>query len=448
MTEKILLIGNGAREHAIASAIARSADAKLYAVMGANNPGIAKLCENFTVGNIMDTDVITKYSSEQGIDLAVVGPEAPLGTGICDLLEEQGVRCASPSKKAAQLELNKYFARNLMKEYGVPGRTEFETFDDAGKAADFIDSFGKPVAVKPLGLTGGKGVKIVAPELDGQLKNLEEAKKYARKVIEESVGGFNKVIVEEKLEGEELTLQAFVDSEGNITPMPLVQDHKFAFVGDDGPFTGGMGSYSDADHLLPFMNADDSARAIESMSQTVKALKKEEKTSFVGVLYGQFILTKDGPKLIEYNARFGDPEAMNVLPILKSDFVEVCNAMVSGNLPSLEVEFENKATVCKYAVPKGYPTNPVKGERIEVADSGEAVMFYASVDEREGEIYMSSSRALAYVGIADTIASAERIAEKAVSQVRGSIHYRPDIGTSELIQRRIDHMMKLRGYTR
>jgi phosphoribosylamine--glycine ligase len=223
----------------------------------------------------------------------------------------------------------------------------------------------------------------------------------------------------------------------HVSDMPPVQDHKRAFEGNTGPNTGGMGSYSDANGLLPFLVQKDLDDAHEITVQVAAALKKETGVMFKGIMYGGFMKTKNGVKLIEYNARFGDPESMNVLPILKTDFVSVCEAILDGTLDKLKIEYEKKATVCKYLVPEGYPEKPRAGERIVIASeakqSNEAKMYYSSVDQKADGLYTSSSRAIAFVGIADTLEQAEKIAESACSGVKGPVFHRKDIGTRALI---------------
>jgi phosphoribosylamine--glycine ligase len=236
---------------------------------------------------------------------------------------------------------------------------------------------------------------------------------------------------------------SFVDGE-NVVDMPPIQDHKRAFEGDTGPNTGGMGTYNYPENL-PFLTQKDLDDAHEINVETVKALK-EEYGQYKGVLYGGFIAVKDGVRLIEYNVRLGDPEAMNALPLLETDFVDICQAMIKGNLDELDIKFSKKATVCKYAVPEGYPTSPVKGERIKIGELPDGVkVFYAAVDEVDGELVMTGSRAVAFVGIADSIEEAENLAQKAVESVKGPIFYRKDIGTQELIQMKVEMMKELRG---
>jgi phosphoribosylamine--glycine ligase len=253
--------------------------------------------------------------------------------------------------------------------------------------------------------------------------------------------------VEERLIGEEFTLQAFVDGR-SVSGTPMVQDHKRAYEGDIGPNTGGMGSYSDAGFILPFVTEKDYFDGIKIMEDTVKAIRKETGVSYKGFLYGQFMATVDGVKVIEFNARLGDPEAMNILPLLDHDFLDVCQ-QISGGMLKGTLSFIKKATVCKYLVPEGYPTEPKKDAPIEVDEKKiEEIggrLYYASVREEEEKIITGTSRAIAVVGIANTITEAEVVAEQSLEHVKGDLFHRKDIGTREIVQKRIDHMKELRG---
>ncbi len=441
---KVLLVGSGAREHAIAEAACKSKNVSFYAFMGNNNPGIAALCKKnggeCALGDINDGKAIAAWAKARGIELAVIGPDAVLAAGVSDDLWEQGIPCAGPVKAAARLEWDKAFARNLMKKHKIKGCPEFGIFTEFKGASQLIDSLGT-VAVKPSGLTGGKGVKVVGV----QLKDTKEAKEYAREVLVSNIGKLGCVVIEELLEGEEFTLQAFVDGE-NVVGMPAVQDHKLAFEGDSGPNTGGMGSYSDANKLLPFVTQKDYDDALDIMKHTISALKSEG-ISYKGFLYGQFMVTREGVKVIEFNSRLGDPEAMNVLALLKTDFAHLLKQITDGTLK--DAEFEQKATVCKYVVPAGYPDAPRADCEIAVDEASirkaGAHCYFAAVDEREGKIFTTSSRAVAVLGIAPTIAEAEQVAEKATSFVNGEVSHRRDIGTRELIQKRVDHVKRMRG---
>ncbi len=438
---KVLLVGGGAREHAIAETIKRSS-AKLFAAMKNRNPGIARLSEKILLENETETKKIAEFARESAVDFAVIGPEAPLAEGIVDVLSEMGIPCVGPAKKLAEIEASKEFMRNLMRKYRIPGSLEYAVFNDAEEASEFIDAFGKPVAVKPVGLTGGKGVKVIGD----QLKDEEEAKKYMQEVVEKKIGG-GRVVIEKKAVGEEFTLQAFVDGK-HVVAMPMVQDHKRAFEGDVGHNTGGMGSYSDSNGLLPFVTESDCKYAVRIMKKTVDALRRETGEEYKGILYGQFMLGRE-LKLLEFNCRFGDPEAMNVLPILSSDFVKICLKIMDGTLKERDVFFERKATVCKYVVPEGYGISSKAGEIISVNEEGikrsGAILYYAAVNEENGRIYTTSSRSLGVVGIADSIEEAEKISESAIGNIKGAhIYHRRDIGTKELVHKKIENMKAIR----
>ncbi|HIP15969.1 MAG TPA: phosphoribosylamine--glycine ligase [Methanothermococcus okinawensis] len=441
---KVLLIGGGAREHAIAEVLKNNPSVKLYTVMKNRNPGIYRISEKVSLKPETDIEAVKSFAKEINPDIAVIGPEAPLGVGMADALWDTGIPTVGPKKRPAQIETSKEFMRKLMEKYNIKGSVKYASFNTYDGVEEFIDSLseeGIDVVVKPVGLTGGKGVKVVGE----QLKDNEEAKKYAKEIFEKNIGG-GKVVIEEKLVGVEFTLHGFVDGK-NIVFTPAVQDHPHAYEGDEGPITGGMGSFSCPDHKLPFLTDRDLEEAKEIMRDTVEAIRKEV-GPYQGILYGQFMLTVDGPKIVEYNARFGDPEAMNILPLLKNDFVEVCEAIVDGTLDKINLEFEKKASVCKYVAPKGYPTDPVKGEVIKVdekkiRETG-ALLYYASVDERDGKLYLTGSRSVAVVGVSESIEECERIVEEAIKYIEGKVFHRRDIGKIELIRKRVEMMKKLR----
>lgn len=437
----VLLIGNGAREHVIAESIMASPQSpRLFAYMKSRNPGIAKLCEDVSIGKYDNLDEIKAFAEANKIDFAIIGPEDPLNNGVVDALEEIGIKSVGPKKNLARLETSKSFTRLLLKKYNIPGNPKFKVFNSMEGVKEYLrDELKGEFVVKADGLKGGKGVKVSGDHL----KTVEEGVKYAQECVDEA----GKVIIDEKLIGQEFSLMSFCDGKNTLDTVP-VQDHKRAFNDDKGPNTGGMGSYSDADHLLPFLKKEDIEKASRINKMVAEALLQECGEQYKGIVYGGFIVTKDGVKLIEYNARFGDPEVMNVLPILKTDFVKICLAVMDGTLDKIKIEFAKKATVCKYAVPEGYPGNPVKNEKVDVSDieeSGSLKMYYASIDERNGELYMTGSRAIGFVGIGDNLETAEKIAEKAVNSVKGKVFHRTDIGTKALIHKRVEHMKRLRG---
>ncbi|GGM54228.1 phosphoribosylamine--glycine ligase [Halarchaeum rubridurum] len=429
MSETVLLIGGGGREHAIARALADDCD--LYACASNRNPGIVSLADAVETLDESDPEAVVAYAEEIDADLAVVGPEGPLAAGVVDALDEAGVYAFGPEAAEARIETDKQFQREFMAEHDVPGTPWFETFDDADAAAAFVEELaedGEDAAVKPAGLTGGKGVRVTGDQVMHA-----EAADYVRE------SGHDEWVIEERLVGEEFTVQAFV-ANGEVRPTLAVQDHKRAYEGDEGPNTGGMGSYSDVDATLPFMDRADYADAVEIIEAVVAALD-----GYRGVLYGQFMLTAEGPRVVEFNARFGDPEAMNTLPVLDTPFLDVLTAARDGEtLPSLD--FTGEATVCKYAVPEGYPTDPEAGAEVTLDESsvGDALLYYASVDAREDGVYTTTSRSFAVVGRGDTIEAAESQAESALDGLGAGFRVRHDVGKPALVQRRIDHIDELR----
>ena len=426
MTETVLVVGGGGREHAIARSLAD--DCTLYACASNRNPGIRALADGFAVVEETAAEEVVAYATDVDADLAVIGPESALAAGVADALDDAGVYAFGPREAEARLETDKAYQRRFMEEANVPGCPDFAVFDDTEEACAYIDAYDGDLAVKPAGLTGGKGVKVIGDQVTA-----EEAKTYLRE------SEYDRIVLEERLVGEEFTIQAFV-ANGDLRTTPAVQDHKRAYEGDEGPNTGGMGSYSDTGSSLPFMVEGDYEAAVDVLDAVVEALPE-----YKGILYGQFMLTAAGPKVVEFNARFGDPEAMNTLPVLETPFVDVLTAARDGN-PLPELEFSDEATVCKYAVPDGYPTEPDAGARIAVDESsvGDALLFYASVDERDGELYTTTSRAFAVVGRGDSITAAEEQAESALSAAGDRVRIRHDIGTADLVERRIEHMAELR----
>ena len=437
VAQKILVIGSGAREHAIVRALDRSPKEKeIYCLASNRNPGIADLCDEILIGNFNDPEFVVSYVNEIGVTLAIIGPENPLANGAADALWNANVKVVGPKKDLAQLETSKAFTRDLLKEYDIPGGPKYQTFDSLNGVFDFLTELGENYVVKFDGLAGGKGVKVSGEHLHSH----DEAIAYCQELVNN--GG--EFVVEEKFIGEEFSLMSFCDGD-TLKHMPVIQDHKRAYDGDTGPNTGGMGTYTDANHSLPFLTNDEIEEAQEINIKTARAVKNKFGDGYKGVLYGGFMITTNGVRLIEYNARFGDPEAMNVLSLLKSDFIDICVGIADGTLDQVDVSFANKATVCKYAVPEGYPDNPVKGRPIDVSGiSNPDLLFYASVDFKGSGLVEAGSRTVAIVGIADTISEAEKIAEKEVSSIAGPLFHRTDIGTDDVIQKRIDHMESLR----
>lgn len=434
----ILIVGSGAREHAIAAALCRSTQAaQLFCYGEALNPGIKQLVSHYRVGKLSDTEAIVRFAIEKNINMAVIGPEAPLEQGLADLLWEKDIPVIGPKRQLAKIETSKLFARDLMQKYKIAGCPKYRQFMDMTGVSDFLQELGEGnYVVKANGLMGGKGVKVAGDHLH----SFAEAILFCNEIF--ACG--QRVLIEEKLVGQEFSLMAFCDGQ-HLVSMPVVQDHKRAFVADKGPNTGGMGSYSDANHSLPFLTKEDVRVANEINEAIINAVSVETKDRYIGILYGSFIATKKGIYAIEFNARFGDPEALNVLTILQSDLIGIFQAMEKGTLNDKLVDFAHQATVCKYAVPEGYPDSPVKDVPIDIcAVKNKSNLYLASVNAANGKIYATGSRTAAYVGVAHSIFAAEEIAEREVCGIGGPLFHRKDIGTEQLIKHRIDEMRRLR----
>lgn len=435
----IIVIGSGAREHAIAAALHRSKhNPKLFCFGTSVNPGIKQMTEHYATGDINDVSAILAKAKEWEIDLAVIGPESPLEKGLADAFWRASIPTVGPKQNLAQIETSKVFARNLMRKYKIPGLPRYQYFTDLDGVEKFLKQLGeKKYVIKANGLMAGKGVKVAGDHLH----SYDDALQFCKTILNNG----QTFVIEEKLVGQEFSLMCFCDSK-HVVPMPVVQDHKRAYVDDKGPNTGGMGSYSDANHTLPFLTKADIKTALQINQAVIQALTTELKERFIGILYGNFMVTKKGINVIEFNGRFGDPEAMNVLSILETDFVTVCQAMVTGSLTPELVHFAKKATVCKYAVPQGYPDEPVKNVPIEIsAVKNKSNLYLSAVNAQKGKLYALGSRTAAYVGIASSISQAEKIAEKEICAIGGPLFHREDIGTEQLIQKRVDAMRKLRS---
>ncbi len=426
---KVLVVGSGGREHAIVSALSKSAE--VYALLAKKNPGIMNLVKKYQIHDETDAPVVVEFAQECDVDYAVIGPEAPLQAGVSDALWKVGIPVVGPKQAAARIETDKGFCRDLMKKYSIPGSPAYKICKTPQEAVAYIQQYPGDLAVKPTGLTGGKGVKVMGEQVDRA-----GACAYAETLKNQDI------ILEERLLGEEFTLMAVVDG-NTLVPMPLVQDHKRAFEGDEGPNTGGMGSYSLETHGFPFVSSADVDAAFSIMQKTVAALAAEG-CVYQGILYGQFMATRDGPKVIEYNARFGDPEAMNVLTLLTSDFSIICDHICKGTLQAADVAFAPLASVCKYLVPEGYPEHPASGETFSFDEVPGVTVYYANTVLEGGVLKTLTSRTIAFVGVGTSLGEAEMLAEAACRTVRGKVRYRRDIGTGQLFAKRIAHMAELK----
>lgn len=440
MIKKILVIGNGGREHAIIEALARSPQKpQIINFANALNPGIKNIGAEVIVGDYMDMQQVKAVGAQVAADFAVIGPDDPIGAGAADALLQVGIPSFAPYKVCAQLESSKAFTRNLCQKYNIAGAPDFLVLNqnDRYAAQTFFNAYDGQIVVKADGLLGGKGV-IVAGE---HFETFEEAFDFAQQSVEK----FGRVVLEEKLIGEEFSLISLVDG-NTVLDCPAIQDHKRAFEGDRGPNTGGMGCVSDELGSLPFLTQQDLTDAHAITESVMHAVKIETNETFVGVMYGGFMVTKTGVKLIEYNARFGDPEALNILPILETDFVEVCERAISGELDRIgALKFKPLATVVKYLCPEGYPTASVKNVPIKFIGESLDGFYFASVAEENGALLLKGSRAIGVLGTGKTMSEAKADCDAKLTQFEGPLFFRSDIGSPELMAKRIEHIKSLRG---
>lgn len=416
---KVLIVGGGGREHAIALAIARSPGVeKLYCAPG--NAGTAALGENVPIG-ATDLDKMVAFAKEQKIDFVVVAPDDPLALGMVDRLEEAGIPAFGPTAAAAAIEGSKVFAKDLMKRYHIP-TAGYEVFADPRQALDYIRAQGKyPVVIKADGLALGKGVIIAGSE--------EEAREGLRSIMEDKIFGAsgNRVVIEEFLTGPEVSVLAFTDGK-TLVPMVSSMDHKRALDGDRGPNTGGMGTVAPNRHYTPEV----AKACMETIFlPTVEAMNREGRT-FKGCLYFGLMLTPEGPKVIEYNCRFGDPETQVVLPLLESDLLGIMQAVRDGRLSEVPVRFSDGAAACVVLASGGYPGSYEKGKAITGLDEdfGEDVFIYhAGTAIKDGETVTSGGRVLGVTARGKDLAQALARAYEAAGKIDfAGKQYRTDIG--------------------
>ncbi|WP_287954726.1 phosphoribosylamine--glycine ligase [Acidiplasma sp.] len=422
----ILLVGSGGREDAIARKI--NEKDTLYSVILNENPSIIKMSHKYIKYGDNANEFVLNFARENNIDIAFISPDDILNTDLNDYLLENHIPTASPSRKAARIETSKEYMRYIMEKYKIEGNIENYVFDDEDSLKKFFNENNGEYAVKPIGLTGGKGVRVMGLQLSGK----DEALDYARYILNRD----GKVLIEKKESGEEFSLQALPDGK-HLVFMPIAQDYKRLYEGDTGPNTGGMGSITDSNFSLPFLRAGDREIAEGILKKIIYALR-EEGNPFKGVIYGQFMSTNHGIKVIEINSRFADPEGINVLTLLRSNIVDIFLDIYSETLKN-NIKFEKKATVLKYIVPPGYGINPVESE-LKIGTNLESEnfkLYYASVSGTMQTVKTGHSRALALTGISDSIYEASDIVEEHLKYITGSYYIRHDIGTREMIENKI-----------
>ncbi|MBP3433349.1 MAG: phosphoribosylamine--glycine ligase [Alistipes sp.] len=407
----VLVIGSGGREHAIVEAMSRSSKAtKIYAAPG--NAGIAELAECVA---IKDTEVekLVEFAKSHDVELTVVGPEAALAVGVVDRFREEGLKIFGPTKAAAEIEASKDFAKRLMVKYDVP-TAAYATFTDFEEAMAYVRKGSLPTVLKYDGLAAGKGVVIA--------ETMEEAEATLRDMLLDTKFGEGRVVIEEFLTGEEFSLMCFVAG-NKICPMPVAQDHKRAYDNDEGPNTGGMGAYTE----LPFITAEDHAYAMENIMQRVADAMVAEGVPFTGVLYGGLMKTPNGIKVIEFNARFGDPETEVVLPRLKSDGVDVFMAVANNEQPT--TEWTDEATLGIVLASKGYPGSYDKGFVICGTERVDAKIYHMGTARKDGELVTAGGRVMIVVASAPSLEEALEKARKEIANIEcDNLFHRTDIG--------------------
>lgn len=420
---KILMIGSGGREHALIKKLLESPKCeKLYCAPG--NGGISRDAETVAI-NVMDKEGMVRFAKNNAIDLVFVAPDDPLAAGMVDALEAAGIRAFGPNADAAIIEASKVFSKNMMKKYGIP-TAKYEVFDDPQKAVDYIKAENTtPVVVKADGLALGKGV-IIAQTID-------EAVAAVKSIMEDKQFGEsgNQIVIEEFLTGPEVSVLAFTDGHC-VKPMVSSKDHKRAYDNDEGLNTGGMGTVSPNPYYTDAL-ADECMQTI--FVPTIEAMRKEGRP-FKGCLYFGLMMTPKGPKVIEYNARFGDPEAQVVLPRLKTDLVEICEAVIDERLSDLDIEWEDGAAACVVMASGGYPVSYKKGiEMTGLDENGQvdgAIVYHAGTKFENGKFYTNGGRVLGVTAKAPTLDEALDKAYAAVKKISfEGAHYRTDIGRTK-----------------
>jgi len=415
----VLLVGGGGREHAIATCIRKNpAVEKFYCAPG--NAGIAQLAECVPIG-VMEFDKLTAFAKEKAVDFVIVAPDDPLAAGLVDAFEEAGIRAFGPRKNAAILEGSKAFSKDLMKKYGIP-TAAYENFDDPDKAREYLATANYPIVLKADGLALGKGVLICNTKeeaLDG-VKEIMEDKKFG------TAG--TRMVIEEFMTGREVSVLTFTDGK-TLRVMSSAQDHKRAKDNDEGLNTGGMGTFSPS----PFFTKEIADECMKTIFQpTVDAMRSEGR-EFKGVIFFGLMLTKDGPKVLEYNARFGDPEAQVVLPRMKNDLLEVMEACVDGTLEKIDLRFEDNAAVCVVLASDGYPLSYEKGFEIRGLDrfdgKDDYFCFHAGTKEKDGKVVTNGGRVLGVTATGTDLKEARKKAYEATEWVEFDNKYmRNDIG--------------------
>ena len=439
--DRVLIIGSWDKAQITIENIKRTSGAEVFAYTEIRNPGILRLVDEYRLGSLSEPSGMVDYARSISADLVIVTTAAPLSLGVVNALEKVGIPVFGPNQSAARLESDKSFARKLLRKHLPAAVPKFRVFREVETAVAYAESLDWRVAVKPTGLTEGLGVKVYGDQLEGG----PEVANYIERVLRKRISGSGMVIVEEKLEGEEFTIQSLVNGLDLIVT-PAVQDFKRLLPGDRGPNTASMGSYANASSLLPFLEPKDYEQARGIIRKTLEAFRVETGGECRGFLYGQFMLTRKGLKLIEYNFRPGDPEWLNTMAVMKDSILEVITGLMNGNLR--EPEFEKKASVCWYLVPPAYPREmnqilDVSFDEDKMRQQGASIYYSCGRDAAE-RLNVGSERGIALVATGETIAQAREKVEQAIGLVEGDFHYRNDIGSDGQIASITEHIRGIR----
>jgi len=456
---KVLLVGGAGREHAIAAAFSRSGhEPRLYCLSDLVNPGIMGFVKKsggeYYTGNINDPEGVVRAARRAGADFVFVGPEEPNFHGVPDRLEDSGIPCIGANRAVSELEMSKASMRDLQWKYKIPGRLWYKKFKTFEEAVPYIEEYADSVALKPARQAGGKGVKVIE---DFQVYLQEDKRKvkkeHAESIVREYMKGYDdidyKLLIEERVWGPEYTVHCFTDG-NTVVPMPAVQDNKHAFDGDLGLETGGMGSIScgmnlrwGVDDERAILTDEEYLKSVEIVKMMIDSIQRETGEKYHGVVAGQMMLTSVwGPTVIEMYSRLGDPEAGNVLSVLKSDIVDICEAIIGERLNTVKAEFEDKAVVVKAVCPEGYPNrrDVASGHPVKIKGNGDGILW-ASADVKDGRVFSGGSRVVECLGVGESIPEASGRAEKLTEEVSledgWKLFHRRDIGSEKSLERRI-----------
>ena len=408
---RTLVIGSGGREHAIVEALSRSPQVdKIYCAPG--NAGIANLAECVNIG-VTDIEALADFAEKEKIDMTVVGPEAALAAGVVNLFNERGLKIFGPTKEAARIESSKEYAKQVMDRFEVP-TAGYRAFDNYDEAIAYVKAGKIPTVIKYDGLAAGKGVVVAM--------SLEEADAALKDMLLDSSFGKGRVVIEDFLEGPEFSFMCVVSGD-KVYPLELAQDHKRAYDGDKGPNTGGMGAYSP----VPFIGEDVKERALNEILKPVAEGLVKEGNPFTGILYGGLILTEDGPKVIEFNARFGDPETEVVLPRMKSDIYALFDAALKGE--EFEIEWDTDAVLGVVLASKGYPGSYEKDAEIKGLENVDSSVYHMGTALKDGKLLTAGGRVLMVTGKGATLEDAHAAAMESLAKIEcPALFHRSDIG--------------------